>query len=188
MSVNYENVDQYFYDLGKFISVFSIVEHLMQTLVMSISGIEYRTGQAVFSGAKINQSNEYINSIYRSRNIEVEPKLKSILDQVKVINHDRNIIIHHGLSIVEDLYIATNAKSAYSADRVKGILITKDTLANMLADSETIIHGLQPYVRRPDLSEEEFSKMENDLTLKPWLYKSQQLKHVNHTKKSTKKK
>lgn len=136
------HMNEYFLALGKFVAAYSSVEAALFILLQTYAGVEFRIGQAIFSGTRSAQARSFINRIREARRLPDDPSLKDAFDQLSKIEDARNLLLHYGHQGREVLggmeLITSNTISAFTTRSLKELQISPEMLANMEHDISAI--------------------------------------------------
>jgi len=98
LSVLQKKSDTFNLALGRFVSIFSMVETNLQTYVWGFAGVPAPTAQAIFSGIRVKGAMQLINRISDAQKWKQERKneLAYTFLQLGMINNLRNDVLHYG--------------------------------------------------------------------------------------------
>ena len=167
--------DDYFLELGKFIQDFAETEWWMHQFLCSITGLQHRSGRAVFSGLKVDGLTQAIRRFYEANEFPITPEIAEALHQLSEISSIRNDIVHFG-TYVEDgdnQPSVSNKRAVHTLSRVRSRRIDDKTLVLMRADLAVVRHRLA-FVAQRDLPPEKRPELKNDpdkWRLNSWSYK-----------------
>ena len=153
---------EYYYELGRFVSIYATVEGSIFVLMASLIGISLKDSNAVLSGAKTDQCISNIKRLYEARETEMPDALVLCLDQIGLINKLRNDILHSGTKAD---FTVTNELRALP-DRIIAYPVSAKLLQNAIMDMGTILLVLASFI-----SPEAFPTAKVDRTVllsRPW--------------------
>jgi hypothetical protein len=135
----YKKTDAYNLALGRFVSIFSMVECCLQTYLWHFAGISKPTAQAVFSGIRVDGAMQLINRIADAHNWHdpAKERIKYVFSQLGMINRLRNDILHYGAETPADLggdWIVSNKQFAHIPERIQETKINPKILKDATYD------------------------------------------------------
>lgn len=163
--------------LGSFVNQYSILESILNTILVSLSGVTQEIGKAIYSGTRIGAARDFINRILESTNqMELKERMKPYFDRVGLITSARDEILHYGASYKHDLgkIILTNSRSAHVERRLRIFTVEPDMLRDLESDTKTAYSGLLLEWLRDTDNAELFEILRQQMT-QPWRYKPPQL-------------
>ncbi|HXC54039.1 MAG TPA: hypothetical protein VNU97_01970 [Rhizomicrobium sp.] len=130
---------KYYEALGQFLQLFAETEALLHNLLMFHAGVDRDVARALFSGVRADAAMSLIDrlSVVRPMPEDRAKDLKNVFDQIRLINAQRNLVIHYGAL---DIFapggpsVASNRRIALDAKRLQEIPISAAILNHMSLD------------------------------------------------------
>lgn len=168
-------LDAYYLALGRFVHRFTLAELAAHAALAHHAKLIDPVSRALLSGVRVDATGNYLSRLHLVKQISDDNwnDLKSLFDQLGIINKFRNDIIHHGAAFVaEGRGIVSNAAKALTDERITKFQVSPEILDDMTADLRQIFARLHTrHTGRPILKGKH-PELEK-LLQAPWRYKQQ---------------
>jgi len=125
----------YYSALGRFMDEFASIEALMHSLLSHHANVDHKVAQAVFSGVKADVAMGHVRRLLEVYPTDNADELRSLFDQLAIINGIRNLIVHYGAKPDElEELVTSNEYMALTADRVRKATVSPKALRRMTDD------------------------------------------------------
>jgi hypothetical protein len=142
---------QYWEALGRFVSVFSLVEENMQVALWRCVGVKAPVAPAIFSGTRVDAASGYIKRIAEAQHWprRKQQEIEDVFKQLAELTRVRNDILHYGASMTgPDEWVVSNKLVAHVKERIRNTRISVKILVQMSEDLSKIMLHLVMIERR----------------------------------------
>lgn len=181
--------EAYFSALGRFVTMFSLVESATALVLWGAAGLKPPMAQAVFSGTRMDVATGTIKRIFdiNEESGYRKGKIVEAINQLSIITKARNDVLHYGIDFLSDpldLRI-TNALFAHIGSKIRTTKISSDILENMTVDLARILVIFVEYYLISSMPDLESLNDEHQPLLEPWLYKSSERENTGKPIRTT---
>lgn len=136
--------DEYFKQLGIFVSVFAQMESYLFVNLILMAGVSLEVGRATFSGTRAKEAISYIRRIYAVKQLSIEIRniMEPCFEQITSINEIRNYLMHYGTNFIQGQLKTTNAVRAYLPDKEIAYDISPGLLHDMSSDIMQVLAAI----------------------------------------------
>jgi hypothetical protein len=176
---------RYWEALGRFITMFSVVEENVQLALWRAAGVKPPVAPAIFSGTRIEAATGHIKRIAEAQKWPKRKRaeLAEVFKQLSDLTRIRNDMLHYGASSSgPDEWTVSSRLVAHIAERIRETKISPAILHQMSEDLFKITLHLAGIERRgkpvrvhPSIA---------PILARAWLYKSQPQPNLNKTRGS----
>jgi hypothetical protein len=172
---------EYFLELGRFVSMFALVETIVFFTLRRYTGVNKTVAKAVFSGVQIETAMSFIKRTMdgKRKSPELIKDITFVFDQLGVIKGARNSILHYGAHAVENNVGYVTNIVTHPTKRATVFPISPKILSHMTHDCRKIVsHLLLNHDPRPSTPDADAEMLQ--FVNAPWRYKhSEQLVVAN---------
>ena len=166
---------EYWLSLGRFIHHFAQMEQQVAFLLKLATGADDAVSKSVYSGIRLKMALDCVNRLREMRHQPESPYLKRAVEQLGVINAARDMVVHHGATVMNDLFLVSTERRMVPKKAAREAF-PPETLDAMTADLRIInklIFVVQSEYANQDLwdPDGEYAKA----LVEPWQYKSRKL-------------
>jgi hypothetical protein len=157
-----------FYEFGRFVNQFAIVEWAYKFLFHRVCGLSEDIARSIIGSMQIGNAMALLNRVVKASALPDERKqeLQSLIDQTNAIAGLRDPLVHRGVSSYATGLISSNFMTAKSRAGVEPIVLNMRDLQAATSDLEAITVRLFLF-DRPDEIERHFHRQ----LYEPWRYK-----------------
>jgi hypothetical protein len=168
-----KRLQAYYEALGRFVDMFARVETAIALTLWMYAKTKPQIAKIIFAGARIDTSSTYIKQLAEATSApqELRDDLVDVLQQVGIINHVRNYVLHYGAtSVAEGNAIVSDVLKAKG--QPTEFPISPTALDNMTTDLRKITFHLNyRHLGRPVPRGELGRDALGNVLLSPWQYK-----------------
>jgi len=171
--IGLSKLDEYFFALGRFISLFAETEATVQEVLWHFAGVKSPVAPALFSGVRVEDARNKITRIAEAEgwNDERKATWKAISEQLSLVQQLRNDVVHYGAQWRgRHSWVISNRLFAHTDNAVKEFNISATMLNDASADLETIEHRLIAFTWPDAIPPEGRAGFDRALT-RAWQYK-----------------
>ena len=172
--LNYEKATIPFYiSLGRFLHQYSLLENVMLSVLISVSGVTHSVGKSIYSETRVGAAKKFINRILDlTGNSFLKEQLKPYFDQIGLINSMRDEILHYGAVYdhSRNALIVSNERVAHTPDKLKQIAVDPKLLEDLTHDTTRAYCGLIICIAGHSSSPEALAYLQS-VVASPWRYK-----------------
>lgn len=132
----------YWEALGRFVSLYSMVEESMQAALWRCAGVKPPVAPAIFSGTRAKAASEYIDRIAEAQRWPKSKRaeIKDVFKQLSELTQTRNDILHYGASMSgPGEWVVDNKLAAHVEKKIRRTKISVKILNQMSEDAYKIM-------------------------------------------------